>query len=381
MYQEQASHNQDDTGTRSSRHHPRKFRKICAKLSSGVRFGIGVILERSCGPECDVCTGEPFHRQCRYFNFKPHYLVKLGHKAGVPQIKVGIITYGTTRLTHIPQTPADSYDGFRSDFIHMSVSLESSLRAVGKSGRSSSFHLNPQVFAHFWSWWTLFDRTLSLQVRQGKLWPDSAAKIASPKLGRHLATLKYRIVVPHLFLAHVYVDDSQDAWEDGLTPFVGVKALIDHFQVDLHQREEETTIPGTQGVAARTIRRKPFDAVEAVLKGLDLRAMLAIFAEPLKRTVPLDSSAHSSAYRSHDDIPVTELDSPWVDFDDFVEADWIHTDPQTVHILPAASCPQFTYFKRANDSPVSNKPRTRPEGTKFGEEDTHVCLQGTGACE
>jgi hypothetical protein len=64
------------------------FKKICAKLRSGVRFGIGFVLERSCGEECLKCSGTAFQRQCRHFNFRPHYEVKLEKKPRIPLVKV-----------------------------------------------------------------------------------------------------------------------------------------------------------------------------------------------------------------------------------------------------------------------------------------------------
>lgn len=67
---------------------PKPFRKVCARLSSGVRYGIGFTLERSCGPECIFCTGTAFERKCRYFSFRPHYEVKLELKNAPPALKV-----------------------------------------------------------------------------------------------------------------------------------------------------------------------------------------------------------------------------------------------------------------------------------------------------
>lgn len=64
------------------------FRKICARLRSGVRFGIGFVLERACGVECLKCFGPAFHRKCRHFDFRPHYEVMLEKKVEVPMIKV-----------------------------------------------------------------------------------------------------------------------------------------------------------------------------------------------------------------------------------------------------------------------------------------------------
>lgn len=66
------------------------YQKICAKFSSGVRVGVGFVLERSCGTECTTCTGLAFEHQCRFFNFHPHFDVKLENRKSIsPTIKVG----------------------------------------------------------------------------------------------------------------------------------------------------------------------------------------------------------------------------------------------------------------------------------------------------
>ena len=63
--------------------------KVCAKFVSGTRFGVGIALERTCGPDCEKgCEGDAFHRQCRFFDFRAHYDVKLEKKAQKPEIKV-----------------------------------------------------------------------------------------------------------------------------------------------------------------------------------------------------------------------------------------------------------------------------------------------------
>ncbi len=66
----------------------RRAQIICAKFRSGVCFGVGFVLERACGPECSRCSGKPFDRQCRLFDFEPHYDVKLEWKDSIPEIKV-----------------------------------------------------------------------------------------------------------------------------------------------------------------------------------------------------------------------------------------------------------------------------------------------------
>lgn len=272
------------------------------------------------------------------------------------------------------QSAEDSYNGFRSDFIHMSISLTSGLRKTSRIS-PSNLHLSPEVFAHFWSWWHLFNSALGLPIRQGDLYPRK--RPISPKFGQHLATLKYLISVPQLFISHVYVDNSQDAWQDGVTPYVGVKALIEHFQADMHQRDTES-YEKTEG-GTKTVHHKPFYNIEVVLKGLDLRAMLAVFSDPLKQATPSDTSPlANSNYRTRNELESIDLSSSWVDMDDFaVDEDEISSDPD-IHLLPTVSCPRFTYFKRM-DEDVSNldQPSSR---SKFGSEDTHVCFIGKQPC-
>lgn len=259
----------------------------------------------------------------------------------------------------------------------MSISLASSTQNAtpDRNTAPSSFHLTPKGFAHFWSWWALFDGTLSLPVRQGTYYPP---RTISPKFGRHLATVKYRLSVARLFISHAYIDDSRASWVDGVTPFVGVKAMVDQFKADMHQRDQEVIVPGLLPGSIKVSRHKKFYAAEVVLKGLDLRALLATFMEPLKQAVPVSSPSHRSNYRARDNLPSTDPGSIWIDGDDFVETDWTSTVPPTVHLLPVAACPSFTYIKR--DFSASDNNLEHLERSKFGSEDTHVCLLGKEEC-
>ncbi|KAF8913997.1 golgi-body localization protein domain-containing protein [Gymnopilus junonius] len=330
------------------------FKKICARLSSGVRYGVGFVLERTCGPECLFCTGAPFQRKCRFFSFRPHYEVKLEKKPSSPSFKA----------------LDDSYNGFRSDFIHLSVSLASSLKVKGQKLPSipSSLHLTPKVFAHFWSWCALFDGALTLPIRQGNYHPT---RPISPKFGRHLATLKYRISLPHLYFLHGYIDESRETWVDGVTPWVGLKGKVDELLVDMHQREEETTVLGPVPNTTRVVRKKPFYAAEVIMKGLELRAVLASFPEPMKLRAEMIAPPQRSNYRKHTDLPVTLPASVWHDMDDFVELDWSSEAQPILHLLPLASCPHFTFSKR--NEALSG---SLPQASKFGSEHSHMCLLG-----
>lgn len=349
---------QDDPSSHWKRYTTRfrktkRSRKVVAKFGAGSRFGVGVSLERSCNSECTKCEGDAFHRHCRFFDSKPHYTVKLEKKNRRPLVN----------------SAEDSYAGFRSDFIHLALSLTSGLHLA--QSMHSSIHLSPSVFAHFWSWWTLFDGK-SLPIRQGRRYKHK--RPISPKFGQHLATIKYRIELPRLFLSHVYMDLSRDAWTDGVTPFVGVKASIGRFTADMHQRAQESIITKPDGTC-KTITHKPFNAVEVVLDDMELRAVLAVFQEPLKQRVPLEPSQVESRYRKREGIPVTEAGSKWIDKDDYIDLNWSPSSDPVMHHLLAGSCPRFTYFKRH----YPNQMKDRIEYTKFGDEDSHECFLGKEA--
>jgi len=273
------------------------------------------------------------------------------------------------------QSVEDSYNGFRSDFIHLSVSLTSSLRPpkLGERRNPSSLHLSPKSFAHFWSWWALFEGVMSLPIQQGTYYPPRAI---SPKFGRHLATLKYRISVDQLFISHAYMDDSRESWVDGVSPFIGVKAMIDKFLADMHQRDQTSVVPGRLPDAKKVVHHKSFYAAEVVLTDLDLRAMMAVFAEPSKQSVDVTSSRQrTDNYRTRTDLPTMEPSSLWFDLDDFVETDWQPSITPTVHLLPAVACSRLTYFKR--NSTLSESPAVT---SKFGDENSHACLLGKEQC-
>lgn len=61
--------------------------KVCAKCINGVRWGMGVRLERACRDvHCDKVscrTLVPFHRQCRFFDFIPHWQVHTKTRAAI----------------------------------------------------------------------------------------------------------------------------------------------------------------------------------------------------------------------------------------------------------------------------------------------------------
>ncbi|KZW03765.1 hypothetical protein EXIGLDRAFT_635040 [Exidia glandulosa HHB12029] len=334
--------------------------KVCAKFTNGVRMGLGFVFERTCAPKCADCPEDPFYRKCRLFDFKPHYRV---------QTRASSASDGR-----------DSFEGFRSDFIHMSFSLTTpTMPTPGRHGGHNNIYLSPLAFQHFWHWWDLFDNSMSLRIRQGKLFPDNVKE--TKKFGRFIATIKYRFYIEKLFITHIYQHDTREAWTKGETPFIGVKAFMQSFHADLHQSTQEISLRRA-GKDAVVSKHKKFNAVEVVIAGLELRAMAAVFAEPHKQLITLKRASDESL-RPWDDMEPHDVRSRWVDLDDFVELMWSAADRKPrIYLSHLASCPRFMFSKQA----ACREPWV-PQSTihgvaessavsKFGTEHSHLCFLG-----
>lgn len=321
---------------------------------------------------------------------------------------------------------SDSFESFRSDFIHFSISLTSPTEDPSRSRRPSgqnSLHFAPEAFTHFWSWWKTFDSALSLPIRQGRLFPSSQA--ASKKFGRHVATIKYRFRISPLFLAHTYKYENSSDWVNGQTVVLGCKAKISSFNVDMHSRAIETTIRKPEMKQPQKIIHKSFYKAEIDCQDVDVRAISAVFdvmrkaayAAELGIVPDVDESDTSSIMNDSTDIKdefTTDMsdtlrpggrthaensknkESEWVDMDDYYDLlFWPQNnlgEHPRVKVLDLGSCPRVSYLRRpssvthgshthtqgnAHPSEIDSGSDGQPiEKTKFGEEDTHTCLIG-----
>ncbi|GAA6011720.1 hypothetical protein JCM10207_004222 [Rhodosporidiobolus poonsookiae] len=368
--------------------------KVCAKCINGVRWGLRLDCERTCRDECTKpgCQEQStFHRQCRLFDFIPHWQVHTKTKASV-----GV--HGEV---------ADSFAGFRSDFVHFSISLTSpatldlpgrhdaasdaSVDYAGEHGYNS-LHFTPSANTHFARWWKTFDGTMSLPIRQGKLFPSAQAP--SKKFGKHCATIKYRFSLAPLFISHTYRQENWAEWARGETTVLGLKGKIGRFNVDLHQREQEMSIRRPEMSESKTVKHKAFYMAEIDLDAVDLRTITACFKEPEKAYVaPVDAEAEEGAapQPDFDKYSASEDDRDWINLNDFNDASYTMPDRQPhLRVLPLMSCPRFTYYRHTGNVPVKETdtddasdldhlmPHERAK-TKFGKEETHTCLMGHAA--
>ena len=355
--EQRADRDADSLSSSSSHRNAAIFQKVIMKISGNVQWTAGLVFER------DTEDGG------RTSDSIPHYDVVLKNPKQAPQLDLS--TY-------------DAFRGFRSNHIHLSVAVAAPFDRDWTSGETTpsesynSVHLSPRFFSHFFDWWSLFSGVMSLPIRQGALWkgPEKSSK----KFGRHLATIKYGLLLSPLFIAHIYKHKDAEDYQEDVVSATGLKIRIDSFMLDLHQRREYfDTLSKSKSKQMRTSGMKIYKA-ELDFTRADLRAVAASIAgttaEDLKR-------ANDEVLTSYQDnapaVDMSQFDIPdhdfsWIDMDDFVELDWIlpaESNPET-KILPLAFTPRFTYFRQTQheSSIQGDESRVSP----FGEEDTHFCV-------
>ena len=248
---------------------------------------------------------------------------------------------------------------------------------VQPSASYNTGHLTPRFFTHFFKWWSLFSGFMSLPVRQGPLFPG-ATKTAK-KFARHLATVKYKLLLAPLFVAHIYKHKDHEEYTEDRVTATGLKIRLDSLKLDVHQRREQirTLHRGPlkqQQASAMRINQAQLDLLSA-----DFRAVSASIGgtkvdDIESKTDDVVSSFQqpvASADLSQFTIPDQNLD--WIDMDDFVELDWIlpqESSPPT-QILPLAFTPRFSYFRQTDHGQASSEDTGF---SKFGDEPTHDCV-------
>jgi hypothetical protein len=346
----------DNISASSEQKNAAHFKKVVMKLSGDVKWSAGLVFERD------------LHNDSRSFSFRPHYDVVLKNPKFVdPEKRKGY----------------DAFRGFRSDHIHLSVSIIApqcrnwAVDDVQPSSSYNTIHLTPRFFTHFFNWWSLFSGVMSLPVRQGPLFPGVTK--TSKKFNRHLATVKYKILLAPLFVAHIYKHKDREDYSENAVTATGLKVRLDSLKLDIHQRRElvRTHTRGrskqTQTTAMRMnealidLQSADFRAVSATIEGTSAddveqnkNDIISTFQNPLP-----------SVDLSRFTIPDQNLD--WIDMDDFVEPDWIlpqESNPKT-HILPLAFTPRFTYFRQTDHGDI--EPGQTGYST-FGHEPTHECV-------
>jgi hypothetical protein len=333
-----------------------RFKKTVMKLSGKVQWLAGIVFERN------ISTSG------RSFDFRPHYEVVLKNPA-YAKPENGL--------------EYDAFRGFRSHHIHLSIAIAApvdrdwTVTNLKPSRNYNSVHLTPRFFSHFFSWWSMFSGTMSLPIRQGRLWPG--VDKTSKKFGRHLATIKYNLLLSPLYLSHIYKHKGPDDQGQNCIFATGLKVKLDSFMLDLHQRRESfrKLVQANKDTITSGIR---LNKAQVDFIAADFRAVSATMRETTVSDIEEASDSELASYG--ETVPKADLgnfnipdhDTGWIDMDDFVELDWIlptESSPET-QILPLAFAPRFTYFLQTDHrNVISGDPnRTSP----FGNEPTHYCV-------
>ena len=219
---------------------------------------------------------------------------------------------------------------------------------------------------------------MALPVRQGKLFPG--IEKSSKKFGRHLATIKYNLLLSPLFIAHIYKHKDVEDYSEALVSATGLKLRLDSFMLDLHQRREEFAAQGRGKAKQMKTSGMKINQAQLDFISADFRAVSASIAgttrDDLKRATPEDLAAYQQSTVSADisRFTIPDNDLSWIDMDDFVELDWMlpaETNPET-KILPLAFAPRFTYFRQTNTQ--ASKSPDGDSASPFGDEPTHFCV-------
>lgn len=247
-------------------------------------------------------------------------------------------------------------------------------------------HLTPKSFAHFFDWIHSFSGNLSLPIRTGPLFPSLEGP--KQKFGQHLMTLKYRLKIEPLYLSHVY--KSTSAHEPGKVELTGIKARIDSFTLDLHQRKEERVVTNKLLETERKSQHMAIYRGQVDLRVTDLRALTATFITDQSESLHAENTTKNpmnpaevprAAFAAEmGDFDVPKEDQLWIDLDDFTELDTVLPEVwPKCRIIPLAYAPKFLYDRdttHLEDSAVSSQDETKDVkilGQRFGFEETHIC--------
>ncbi|KAL5433930.1 hypothetical protein PMIN07_010199 [Paraphaeosphaeria minitans] len=338
------------------------FKKTIMKLNGNVRWVAGLVFERN------------LDGGGRSFKFNPHHDIVLKHP----------------KYAHPKDGKEyDAFRGFRSHHIHMSIAIaaphdrEWSVGNLEPSKTYNSVHLTPRFFTHFYNWWSMFSGAMSLPIRQGSLWPG--IEKSSKKFGRHLATIKYNLLLSPLYMSHVYKHKDAEDYGRGDVAATGLKARLDSFMLDLHQRREEFRTIVQAPKAQEDSKQNQttgmrINQVQLDLIRTDVRAVSARIGGTREDDVENANDETIADYNQENaradlsKFTIPDNDWGWVDMDDFVELGWVlpsEHNPET-QILPLAFAPRFTYFRQTDHADnISGDPhRTSP----FGKEPTHHCV-------
>lgn len=343
----------------------KKFNKQVIKLSSSekVKWTLGMLFERNKHP-----TKNFSDQELRVNEFKPHYEVQITNP--------------------INEYHPDSYEGYRSDYVHMALSVISRSDKVG--GAHNAAYFTPLAFHHFFYWWDSLAHYSPPPVKRGKLFSQDAVKKPKIKFSPHLFTMKYQLIFNPVTICHLYMHSTTNLpTKKSKTAFTGLKGKFDICEIDLHQRKEWVTHENKKLNRTTKTRHLKMYQAEVNVENADVRVVNALFRDTSisgklmsylnsGETSSLDVSTNYSSENSNmvpanflkwiDSVDVPDGDFSWVDPQDFVELEV--REPLSPYpklkVLPFFHSPKFSYYREFT---------LQKEGPfPFGNEPIHDCI-------
>lgn len=245
-----------------------------------------------------------------------------------PHFDVNLYSPKFTKKDH------DSYSGFRSKYIHMTISV------VAKQNASkNSIHLSPGVFDQFFDWWKLFSGNMMLPICRGPLFGE---KELSPKFSQHLFSNTFHFHIESIFVAHVLRENHLINDTDSIR-FSGLRARMDDFLIDLHQRREPRIMIHEELEKNKRITKMNFNVGEVRVTGIDLRTVFGSFSN--------DDMISSDKESAHESIYISDKNEGWYDLEDFEEMDkesLIYCD-KDIKYYPLMFSERFSYLRDTGD--------------------------------
>ncbi|KAI5965944.1 uncharacterized protein KGF55_001308 [Candida pseudojiufengensis] len=333
----------------------KKFHKKVIKLSTNdrVKWVLGFMFERNKLDSKKLCDEEPRTRK-----FKPHYDV--------------VVT------NPINKYHPDSYEGYRSDYVHMALSV------ISKSHNGEAYnaaYLTPLTFHHFFYWWDTIAHYSPLPTRNGKLFAEEGKKKVSVKFSPHIFTVKYLMVFNPVTISHLYIHSSNEMHnQKNRVAFTGLKGKFKICEIDLHQAKELMTYVNKKLNRKTQVKHLKMNQAEINIEEADIRVLNALFHDQSisgKLMSYLTGDLQSSNSSTNSDAPkfskwIESIDIPdgdysWVDPEDFIELEVEPLSPNPkIRILPFFYTPKFTYFREFTLKKKGPFP--------FGNEPIHDCI-------
>ncbi|SCV04307.1 LAME_0H17414g1_1 [Lachancea meyersii CBS 8951] len=324
--------------------HPRRLDKVLMKLSGNVTWTMGISFES--GNLKDPGSSE------RCSAFKPHYEINLCNPVFLD-----------------PNSNHDSYDGFRSDFIHLFFQVMNE----GSKGSSNKVHLAPHSMTHFFSWWNLFSTYTSGPIRQGPLFPNL---VQNPKkFSKALFTVKYALQLSPLMISHTYLHADSQLGNDpnNETAFTSLKGSFDSLTLDLHQKRVKMNHADEKLEHSRTVWKFKMNAGEIDCRKADIRLIYSRLISSKEDHGHLRDAQYLQGEDSGT-FACPKNDDPgssWFDMEDYNDVNQVIGKsfiPRVFDDLPLLYSPRISYLRELSEGEALTFP--------FGAENEHECNLG-----